>query len=341
MEAARKGMAEISFAVIAATVSVVAVFVPLAFLSTTTGKLFREFGLTVAVAVAISGFVALTLSPMLCGRILRHQGDEHGVKRWLARGFDRLSDAYARSLRPVLRFRGTTVLAGVVWFGLGLVLYGIAEREFIPDADRGNIVGFVRAPEGSTLAYTDRYMAQVDEIYRSIPEMESVFSVIGLGLGAPGLVNEGGLFAMLEPWEERTRTQQQVVEELRGKLWQVPGLFAFALNPPAISGSFLSQPISLVLQGPDVVVLARAANEVVLRASSIPGVVQPQTDLLLNKPQVEIAIDRDRAADLGVSVREAATTLQILFGGLDLSTFKLFGETYKVMVELPEEWRRE
>ncbi len=341
MEAARKGMAEISFAVIAATVSVIAVFVPLAFLSTATGKLFREFGLTVAVSVAISGFVALTLSPMLCGRVLRHQAAEHGLKAWLARAFERMADAYAATLRPTLRHRGTTVLVGVAWFALGIVLYRVADREFIPDADRGTIVGFTRAPEGSTLAYTDRYMKQVEATYLAVPEMASVFSVVGLGIGTPGLVNEGGVFAMLQPWEKRGRSQQAIVEELRGKLWTVPGMLAFAFNPPAFGQNSLSQPVSMVIQGPEVRELARFAQEIVLRAGSIPGIVQPQNDLQVSKPQLEVSVDRDRAADLGVSVRDVATTLQILFGGLDLSTFKLFGETYKVMVELPVERRGE
>ena len=203
MEAARKGMAEISFAVIAATVSVIAVFVPLAFLSTATGKLFREFGLTVAVSVAISGFVALTLSPMLCARVLRRHEAEHGVKAWLARGFEAMAEAYAKTLRPTLRFRGTTLVLGLAWFLAGIGLYWIADREFIPDADRGLVRRFTRAPEGSTLGYTDRYMRQVDGLYRAVPEMDSVFSVVGLGLGIPGLVNEGAVFAMLKPWEQR------------------------------------------------------------------------------------------------------------------------------------------
>ena len=341
MEAARKGMAEISFAVIAATVSVIAVFLPLAFLTTSTGKLFREFGVTVAVSVAISGFVALTLSPMLCGRVLRRHQAEHGIKAVLARGFERLADGYAATLRPTLRFGGTTVLLGLAWFALGIGLYWTSPRELIPDSDRGSIFGFTRAPEGSTLAYTDRYMQQVDAMYRAVPEMAKVFSVVALGIGTPGAVNEGGVFAMLKPWEKRSRSQQEIVEELRQKLWTVPGMFAFAMNPSALGQDSFGGPVALVIQGPEARELSRLAEQIVHRAVAIPGVVQPQNDLQVNKPQIEVAIDRDRAADLGVSVRDIATTLQILFGGLDLSTFKLFGETYKVMVELPAERRGE
>ncbi|MET0153647.1 MAG: efflux RND transporter permease subunit, partial [Candidatus Binatia bacterium] len=124
-------------------------------------------------------------------------------------------------------------------------------------------------------------------------------------------------------------------------LWTVPGMFAFAMNPPALGQDSFGQPVSLVLQGPDARELARMAEQLVQRAATVPGVVQPQNDLQVNKPQLEVSVDRDRASDLGISVRDVATTLQILFGGLDLSTFKLFGETYKVMVELPSERRGE
>ncbi|MGH7897530.1 MAG: efflux RND transporter permease subunit, partial [Candidatus Binatia bacterium] len=341
LEAARRGMAEISFAVVAATVSVVAVFLPLVFLTDATGRLFREFGTTVAASVAISGFVALTLSPMLCARVLHRSHEEHGIKAALARSVDWLADTYARLLRPSVRYVGVVLLAGLAWFVFGGVLYSTAEREFVPEADRGNVVGFTRAPEGSTLQYTDRYQRQVEKIFLDIPEMDRVFSVIALGIGTPGAVNEGGMFTTLVPWEERNRTQQEIVEELREELWAVPGMFAFAFSPPPLGQNLFSAPVSLVLQGPDVKKLAEYADEIVRRAAEVPGVVQPRTDLLLNKPQLEITVDRDRAADLGVSVREVATALQILLGGLDLSTFKLHGETYKVMVQLPEQARAE
>ena len=342
LEAARRGMNEISFAILTATASVIAVFLPLVFLTDTTGRLFREFGITVAAAVAISGFVALTLAPMLCGRVLRrHHEAEHGLKGVLGRAVDGLTDAYSRLLAPCVRRVGWVLAAGLAWFALGVFLLQTTDREFVPEADRGNIVGFTRAPEGSTLAYTDRYQRQVERIFMSYPEITKVFSVLALGIGTPGAVNEGGMFTTLKPWEERTRAQQDIVEELRERLWKIPGMFAFAFNPPALGQNLFSSQVQLVIQGPDVAELARYTDEIVHRASEIPGLVQPRPDLLLNKPQLEVLVDRDRAADLGVSVREVATTLQVLLGGLDLSTFKLFGETYKVMVQLPESERSE
>jgi len=334
MEAARRGMDEIAFAVVAATVSTVAVFLPLAFLSDTTGLLFREFGITVAASVAISGFVALTLSPMLCARILRRQAAEHGLKARLARAFDLLADAYGRTLRPVLTHPKMTLVLGLAWVVLGFLLLGRIEREFIPTADRDSVRAFIRAPEGSTLEYTDRYQHAVEKVILAVPEVVKGFSVVALGVGTPGLVNEGAIFATLSPSGERARSQMVIVDELRGQLGEIGGIQAFPMNLPAISTTGGGALVSLVVQGPDVAQLARYVDEILQRARGIAGLVNLQTDLLLNKPQLEVRIDRERASDLGVSVRQIASTLQILFGGRELSTFKLRGETYDVIAQL-------
>ena len=336
MEAARRGMNEILFAVIAATVSTIAVFLPLAFLTDTTGRLFREFGVTVAAAVAISGFVAVTLTPSLGARVLRAHSGEHGFKALLARSFDRLSSAYAATLKPVLAHPGLVVLGGVAWVGLGFVLLMVIPREFVPAADRAVVLSFVRAPEGSTIDYTARYQEQVEKIVLATPEVARSFSVVSLGQGGPGVVNEGVLFTSLKLWEERDRTQQQVVEEWRAKFGQIAGVQAFPVNPDALGQSLRSSPVSLVVQGPDIFEVARYADEITRRGQAIPGLVNLQSDLLINKPQLEVAIDRNRASDLGVSARDIATTLQTLLGGQELSTFKLGGETYKVMAQLEQ-----
>jgi multidrug efflux pump len=334
LEAARRGMEEISFAVIAASLSVIAVFVPLTFLTDTTGRLFREFGVTVASAVAISGFVALTLSPSLCARVLRKGTQDRGVKAALARGFEAMAAGYTRLLRPTLRHGVVALLLGALWVGFGFVLLANVDREFVPVADRGTILVFTRAPEGSTIDYTSRYQREVEEIVLGVPEIPKSFSVVALGLSTPGLVNEGVLFSSLLPFEQRQRSQQDIVEELREPLSEVTGLRTFPINPATLGQSFRRAPVSLVIQGPDVERLARYADEIVTRAGSIPGLVNVQTDLLLNKPQLEVEIDRERASDLGISVRDIATTLQILLGGLDLSSFKLEGESYDVIAQL-------
>jgi multidrug efflux pump len=334
-EAAIRGMREISFAVVASTVSVVAVFLPLAYLSDTTGRLFGEFGVTVAASVAISGIVALTLSPALCARVLRRGQHETGVRAALARASDDLTGGYASLLRRAMAHRGFTVAVGIAWFalGLGMLWAGTVDREFIPPADRGGFFVITRAPEGATIEYTNRYQHQVEAVARSAPELERTFSVIALGLGAPGLVNEGIVIGSLR--DDRDRHIRDVLRELRPKFAEVTGVQAFASEFPALGNGFGSQPISVVLTGPDVKALAGYSDELAQRAAQeVPGLLNVRSDLLLNKPELDVDIDRDRASDLGVSVREVASTLQILLGGVKLSTFKVGGQTYDVIVQL-------
>jgi len=283
-EAAQRGMREISFAVVTATISVVAVFLPLAFLTDTTGRLFREFGVTVASAVAISGFVALTLSPALCARVLHHSGPEHGVKAWLETAFQSLIDGYQRLLEPAVRRGGVTLAIAALWFAAGLLLLFQVPREFLPSADRGDLLVFTRAPEGATLAYTDRYQRQAEKIIRDTPEVRKLFSVVALGIGTPGLVNEGAFFMMLAPWEQRTRSAQDVGEDLRKRLHRVPGIQAFPVLPSPLGRSLGSSQVALVVQGAEVKQLDRTTQRILERAREIPGLTNLRTDLLLNKP---------------------------------------------------------
>jgi len=333
-EAAIGGMREISFAVIAATVSSVAVFLPLAFLRDTTGRLFGESAVTVAAAILISGFVALTLSPALCALVLRERPRDRGVKARLAAALARLGEAYAGALGPVLRRPGVWLAVGVAWVALGAILYTRMPEELIPSDDRATVLVFNQAPEGATLDYTDRYQREAEKVVAAQPETEGIFSVVALGLGTPGLVNEAFLWVSLVPKEARERGQDDVIAALRDLLGAVPGIESFAFGPSPLRG-FLGTPVELVVQGDDIGELKRVSDEIASRLRERPGFVNVRTDLFLNKPQLEVAIDRDRASDLGVSVRDIAGTLQILLGGLDLSTFKLGGETYNVMAQLP------
>ncbi len=332
--AAHKGMDQIAFAVIASTISILAVFLPLAFLTDKTGRLFREFGITVAAAVAISGFVALTLSPMLCARVLRRSRETGGFKKAFAGGVERMATAYERALRAALAHRTLVLIAGLAWVALGLFALNTISREFIPTADRSAVVTIMQAPEGSTIDYTARYMAQAEDILFDTPEVMRSFAVVAPGLGGPGRVSEAAMFTSLVPWEDRDRIQHEVVDDLRERMARIPGLQAFPINISAFGGSMSSAVISLVVQGPDIHELSRYADQIVSRMEEIPGLVNVRTDLEVNKPQLEIDIDRNRASDLGVSVREIATTLQILVGGLELSEFKLGGETYGVIGRL-------
>ncbi len=333
MEAARRGMQEISFAVVAATVSAVAVFLPLTFLTDMTGRLFREFAVTIAAALAVSGFVAVTLSPALCARVLRRGEAEHGLKGWLARFFDKLSDAYASALAPVSRRPGAFVLFGAVWLGLGVALFPSIQQELVPGTDRGYVLVRTNAPEGATVEYMDLYQSQAEEIVRDTPEVKRTFSIIALGLGTPGLVNEGLVIASLVDRSERTRSQREVKDDLDERLRGVAGIKVQPFEPSPLRG-FTGAKVDIRIQGPDLPRLAEIGQEMERRFGELPGYGHTDADLYLNKPQLEVAIDRDRASDLGVSVRDIASTLQVMLGGQDLSTFKLEGETYDVMAQV-------
>ena len=333
-QAAVDGMREIGFAVIATTVALIAVFAPLAFMTGATGRLFREFGVTLAVAVIISTFAALTLSPALCARILRRSVRHGRIYSVLENGFEGLSSFYRNLIGRAVRHRALVIGISAVWISLAFFLFGMIPREFIPSEDRGSIFVFAQAPEGSTLRYTDRYMHQAEAIMQAQPEIDKLFSVIALGLSTPGEVSSGAMFAMLKPRDQRDRSSQEIVAALFPKMMAIPGMFAFPINPPSLGQSFLSQPVAFVLQGPELSVLAGINQAVLMEARGIPGLINVDSNLKLNKPELQVEIDRNRASDLGVSVRDIARALQILIGGEELSTFKRGAKQYDVKVQL-------
>ena len=326
--AARRGTAEISFAVVATTISLMAVFVPLAFLQGNTGRLFNEFGIAVAGAVFLSGFVALTLTPMLCARVLRVPQSHGAIYRALERGFDGLAANYQRGLAWALH-HPAVVLGGVLLLlvGAGLV-FTTLKREFIPADDRGVIFTNLIAPEGSTFAYTNGYQKRVEDIWRAVPEIATVFSFIGRG-GSP---NGGFVVARLIPWEQRTRSVDEILQDLRPKLGAIQGVMAFASNPPAIGG--FGSPVQFIVRNPDYDSLLAANDRILKAARAIPELLNVDTDLKVNKPELTVTFDRDRAEDLGVSVSDVATTLQTMLGGSRNSTFTRNNKLYDVLVQL-------
>jgi multidrug efflux pump len=325
--AATNGTREIAFAVVATTISLVAVFTPLAFLKGSTGRLFNEFGIAVAGSVLISGFVALTLTPMLCAKILRVP-QRHGVLyRALESGFNHLASGYARTLALALRHRGF-VVAGVVLVTLGAVfVFRSLEREFVPPEDRGWFMSFIIAPEGSSLAYTDEYQRRAEAVQAKIPEIDSYFSVVNIGDG----VSRGIIFTNLKDWADRERGAQDIIGEIQGQYFAIPGVLAFAVQPPAFGWG---SPVNFVIQHPDFATLTKGNDTLLARARQIPGLLNVDSDLRVNKPQLTVSFDRDRAEDLGIPVGDVATTLQVLLGGREVSTFTRANKQYDVIVQL-------
>ena len=327
--AATNGTREIAFAVIATTISLVAVFTPLAFLQGNTGRLFNEFGIAVAGSVLISGFVALTLTPMLCARVLRVPPRHGALYQVLERGFDGLANGYARSLGWALRRRGLVVALVLLSAGGAVFLFKGLKREFVPPEDRGWFLTFAIAPEGSTLEYTDAYQRRLEEILGRTEGIESYFSIVGGFLGAP---SQGIVFSLLKDWGERSKSVDQIIGEVQPQYFGVPGVMAFASNPPAFGG--FGKPMQFVVQHPDFDSLVHGVDTLLKRARQVPGLMNVDSDLRVNKPQLTVAFDRDRAEDLGVPVGDVAGALQVLLGGRRISTFTRENKQYDVIAQL-------
>jgi multidrug efflux pump len=335
LQAAFDGSREIGFAVLATTITLVAVFVPLSFLTGNVGRLFREFGIVVAVAVSISGFTALTFTPMICSRILRPL---HGTSRsWATRSFDAvfawMDRTYERLLRGSLR-RRRLVLAGAALFVVASgFLLRMIPSELVPTEDRAVGFGIIVAPEGSTLDYTDRYVRQVEAMIQAVPEVAGIFTATGVGFGGAGRVTNGFIFIKLKPHDQRNRTQMEVVQELFPRLLGIPGILAFVVNPPSLGQDFGS-PVEYVLQADSYEELQQAVGIMMMKAQGLGYLVNLDTDLRLNKPQLDISIDRERAAQVGVSVTDIGTTLETLLGGRVVSNFKRGSKQYDVITQL-------
>ncbi len=335
--AAIKGTREIGFAVIATTISLVAVFTPLAFLQGSTGRLFNEFGISVAAAVAISGFVALTLTPMLCAKILRVPPRHGTLYKALERGFHALASGYQRSLGWTLGHRLKTVAIAAALIGLAGYTFTQLKVEFVPPEDRGQLQVTITAPEGATLAFTGEYQRQAEEILSRTPEVDNFTSVVGGGFGGRGGVNTGQIFVRLTDWSNRDRSAQELQEALRPQMGAIAGAMVFVNNPPAFGG--FGAPVRFVVQHPDFDSLAAGMDTLLTRARRIAGLTNVDTDLRVNKPELTVAYDRDRMEDLGVPVRDVAGTMQALLGGQRVSTFTRHNKLYDVMVQLAPEAR--
>ncbi len=327
MTAATKGTREIAFAVIATTVALVAVFTPLAFLQGTAGRLFNEFGIALAGAVVVSSFVALSLTPMLSAKILRVPAAHGKLFLLFEHTFEGIAALYRKSLAVAIHHRLLVVSAGVASVLLAVFVFTRLEREFLPPEDRGAIVTFLVAPEGSSLEYTQGYQLQVDEILARVPEIESYFSITGFFGG----VNNGIVFARLSDWGDRERSVDEVLAEIRPQLFAIPGLFAFASAPAAIG---FGSPVNYVVRHPDFDSLAVAMDRMTARARQIPGLLNVDTNLRVNKPELTVSYERDRAEDAGVAIADVSNALQALLGGQRVSTFTRENKLYDVIVQL-------
>ncbi|KUO68117.1 MAG: multidrug transporter AcrB [Alphaproteobacteria bacterium BRH_c36] len=336
LKAAIVGIREISSAVVAMTLTLAAVYAPVAFAPGRTGKLFTEFALTLAGAVLVSGFVALTLSPMMCSRMLRGH-EQHGrLYNFFERAFVALADGYRRLLAASLRIRPFVVVTAIAAAGASYFLFGSLKSELAPIEDRGVLFTAGLAPEGSTVDFTSRYVGDFENMLKRIPEVQHSFVIVG-----SRAVNELISFSQLIPWEVRSRTQMEILDKMRPELTSVTGVRAFGNNPGSFGQSARSKPVEFVVQTSESYQkLQGYVDRILAEAGGYPGLVNLDSDLRLNKPQIEVSVDRERVADMGAGVLTVGRTLETMLGGRQVTRFNQNGEQYNVIVQVAPDDRR-
>ena len=329
-DAAIKGMREIGFAIVAMTLTLAAVYAPVAFTPGSTGRLFLEFALTLAGAVLISGFVALTLTPMMCSKFLKHDARPNFVSRFIEAFLGGLEGGYRTMLGLALRLRYIVMAVALCVAGVGYLFFTQLHSELTPPEDRGVILMAGQAPEGATLAFTDRYAAQVERILARTPEVRAYL----VNVGQPE-VNQFFAIGRLKDWSERKLSQQQVSAKLQPEFRKVAGVQANARSAGGFGRRGGGRAVEFVIQTSGTYEdLEQYGERMVENLDRNPGLTDVDSDLELNKPQVDVSIDRDRVADLKLDVSVIGRTLETMLGGRQVTRFEIGGEQYDVLVQL-------
>ena len=335
MEAAFKGSKEIGFAIIAMTITLAAVYAPVAFMTGRTGRLFGEFALTLAGAVLVSGFVALTLSPMMCSRLLRHESKHGALYNAIERFLVWVIAGYRRALVKMLGLRWVVLTAFAALAGLCALLLGQLKSELSPIEDRGRIMVQFQGPEGATVDYMTRYAEEIGKIFATTADIEG-YQVM---TGSP-TVSQGRSFVSFVDWSKRDRKTQEISAELQPRLRAIAGIRAFPILPAAFGQSPRTRPVSFVITSSGSwEELSRFTDEMLDAMNAHSGFVSPDTDLYLTKPELAVSVDRDKAADLGISVAVIAQTLETMLGGRQVTRYKKDAEQYDVIVQIKAEGR--
>ncbi len=279
----------------------------------------------------VSGFVALTLTPMMCSKLLRRR---HSTTRRIAlsSAASALTAGYERGLRASLSARPLVLLVGILVAGSSVFFFLRLDAELAPTEDQGTIVGNFQGPQGATIEYTDKYARELEKLYAEVPEVERYFMIVG-----NPTVSTGRSFIKLKPWDERERSQQEIAAELRPKMEDVPGVMAFPSSPQSLGGGSGDQAIQFVVQTSRPYAELRVmVEELTARLAQHPAFVNLDTDLKLNQPQLKVTVNRDKVADVGVSIDVLGRTLETLLGGRQVTRFERDGEQYEVMVQLAD-----
>lgn len=343
LEAALDGSREIGFTIVSMTLSLAAVFIPVLFMGGIVGRLFHEFAVTIAVAVLISGFVSLSLSPMLCSRFLRHEGSSRSrIYRATEKAFDFVLQVYGAGLRWILLHKALAMVFTGLVMVLTIYLFVAIPKGFIPSEDTGQLVAITEAPEGISFYSLVEHQKRVAAVVAEDPNIEAFMSSAGARGGIIGS-NQGTLFMKLKPRAERQMSADEVVHSLRQKLMGLPGMKVYLQNPPLIriGGRFAKSQYQFTIQSPDTNELYRWAPIFEERMKALETIVDVSSDLQLKNPEVRVLIDRDKAAALGVSAEQIEDALYSAYGSRQVSTIYAPNNDYKVIMELLPEYQRD
>ena len=344
LQAALDGSREISFTIVSMTLSLAAVFLPVLFMSGLLGRLLHEFAVTIGVAILVSGFVSLTLTPMLCSRFLKAHGRESHGRFYQAseRAFDASLRAYDWSLRRVLRHRRATMVVSAAVLLATVWLFMVMPTGFLPSEDIGQAFAFTEAAQGISFDGMARHQQALAAIVGADPNVDAYMSSIG-ATGPNATSNSGRIFMRLKPRSQRELTADQVIEELRPKLARVPGIRAFLQNPPPIriGGTLTKSLYQLTLQGADTNELYKYAPLLEERLRAIRGLQDVTSDLQIKNPQVSVRIDRDKATALGLSAQQVEDALYTAYGARWVSTIYAPTNEYRVLMEVAPQYQWE
>jgi multidrug efflux pump len=339
--ASLRGAREIAFAVIATTLVLVSVFLPLSFMGGNTGRLFTEFGFALAASVVFSGLVALTLTPMMCSKLLKPHEGESRLVRWTEPLFLGMNWLLRVSLRRALAAPLITLGVMGLVSALAVALFQVIPKEFAPTEDRGVVIIPTTGPEGASFAYTGEHVQRIERIvqpYIDSGEAQSVFATVG-GFQRPAQANVANVFVRLAPWHERERKQQEITAELMPRLLQIPGVRAFALNPPSLGQRGFQPPVQFVIGGTDYTTLVDWRDRFLARARENPRLLNLDSNFRETKPEIRVEIDRRKAAELGVSIQALGRTIETMLGSREVGTYVQGGEEYRILLQAREEDR--
>jgi HAE1 family hydrophobic/amphiphilic exporter-1 len=340
MEAAFNGSREISFTILSMTFSLVAVFIPVLFMGGIVGRLFHEFAVTIAAAILISGFVSLSLTPMLASRILRPPSKERHGKLYTAteRGFDTMRNAYGRGLNYALDKKLLVLICSIMVLALTMYLFVKVPKGFFPSEDTGRIVGVTQAQEGISFDAMKQHQLAVASVLKDNPNIAAFMASVGGFLAS----NQGFIFMHLTPSSQRKLNPDQIIQNLREKLSQIPGIRVFLQNPPSITfgANGAQSQYQYTLQGTDTRELFQAAQQMTSRMHGINGLEDVTSDLLIKNPQINVVIDRDKASSLGITAEKIESALAGAYSSGQVSTIYAPDNEYWVILELLPQYQR-